>query len=48
MENFIWVMLWLMCICCAAIVTWFIIKSHESDEAYNKAIDEIYGRKKKR
>ena len=46
MEKFVWIVLILMVLCNLGIVIWVAIKNRESDEAYEKAIDEIYGRKK--
>ena len=47
MTNFVWIVLCIMVACNIAIVVWMVLKSRASDEAYEKAIDEIYGRKRK-
>ena len=46
MTTFVYIVLALMVICNLGICIWMVIKSHQSDEAYEKALDEIYGRKK--
>jgi hypothetical protein len=45
MTTFLYVMLGLMVACNIGICIWFVIKSNQSDAAYEKALDEIYGRK---
>lgn len=45
MTTFVFVVLALMIICNVGICIWMVIKSRQSDEAYEKALDEIYGRK---
>lgn len=44
--TFIYIVLTIMVACLVGICIWFVIKSHESDAAYEKAIDEIYGAKR--
>ena len=46
MNTFLYAVLGLMVACNIGICIWIVIKSHQSDEAYEKALDEIYGRKK--
>ena len=46
MDTFVYIVLALMVICNLGICIWMVIKSKQSDEAYEKALDEIYGRKK--
>ena len=47
METFLYVMLAIMVACNISIVLWFMKKSRESDAQYEKAIQEIYSRKRK-
>jgi hypothetical protein len=46
MTTFVYVVLALMVICNLGICIWMVIKSRQSDEAYENALDEIYGRNK--
>ena len=46
MDTFVYIVLALMVACNIGICIWMAIKSRQSDEAYEKALDEIYGRKK--
>jgi hypothetical protein len=46
MNAFIYIVLGLMVACNIGICIWMVIKSHQSDAAYEKALDEIYGRKR--
>lgn len=46
MTTFVFVVLALMIMCNVGICIWMVIKSRQSDEAYEKALDEIYGRKR--
>jgi hypothetical protein len=46
METFLYVMLVIMVACNIGICIWMVIKSRASDAAYEKALDEIYGRKR--
>lgn len=46
MNMFIYVMLGIMVMCMLGICIWMVIKSRQSDEAYEQALDEIYGRKR--
>lgn len=46
MNTFLYAVLGLMVACNISICIWIVIKSHQSDEAYEKALDEIYGGKK--
>ncbi len=46
MTTFVYVVLALMIMCNVGICVWMVIKSRQSDEAYEKALDEIYGRKR--
>lgn len=46
MNMFIYIVLAIMVACNIGIAIWVVLKNHESDEAYEKAIDEIYGRKR--
>lgn len=45
MTTIVYIVLVLMCLCNIGIIAWFVIKSKQSDEAYEKAIKEIYRRK---
>jgi len=45
MNAFIYVVLGLMVACNIGICVWMVIVSRKSDEAYEKAIAEIYRRK---
>jgi hypothetical protein len=44
-ETFLYVIMGLVVICNLGIAIWVVIKNNQSDEAYEKALDEIYGRK---
>ena len=46
MEKFVWFVLGIVVIIMVGISIWTVIRNHQSDEAYEKAIDEIYGRKR--
>ena len=46
MTTFLYVVLGIMVMCMLGICIWMVIKSRQSDEAYEKALDEIYGRKR--
>ena len=46
MNTFLYIMLAIMVAFMLGICIWIVIKSHQSDEAYEKALDEIYGRKR--
>lgn len=46
MEKFVWIVCGLMVACNIGIAIWVVIKNRQSDEAYEKALDEIYGRKR--
>jgi len=46
MNMFIYIVLAIMVVFMLGICIWIVIKSHQSDEAYEKALDEIYGRKR--
>ena len=46
MMTFVYVVLAIMVACNIGIAIWVVLKNRESDEAYEKAIDEIYGRKR--
>ena len=46
MNTFLYVVLGFVVTCNIGICIWMVIKSRQSDEAYEKALDEIYGRKK--
>jgi len=48
METFTWIVCGIMVACNVGICVWMVIKSRQADEAYDKAIAEIYGRKRKR
>lgn len=46
MSTFVYIVLGLMVACNIGICIWMVLASHKSDEAYEKALDEIYGRKR--
>ena len=46
METFVWTVLAIVVILLVGISIWTVIKNYQSDEEYEKAIDEIYGRKR--
>ena len=46
MKTFALVVLFIMVACQIGICIWFVLKNAESDAAYEKALDEIYGRKR--
>lgn len=46
MNMFIYIVLAIMVAFMLGICIWMVIKSRQSDEAYEKALDEIYGRKR--
>lgn len=46
MTTFLYIMLGIMVMCMLGICIWMVIKSRQSDEAYEQALDEIYGRKR--
>ena len=46
METFVWFVLAIVVILLVGISIWTVIRNHRSDEAYERAIDEIYGRKR--
>jgi len=45
MTTLVLLILALMVLCNIGILVWFQIKSRQADEAYDKAIEEIYRRK---
>lgn len=46
METFVWIVLAIVIVIMVGISIWTVIKNNQSDEVYEKAIDEIYGRKR--
>lgn len=46
METFVWIVCAIVVICNIGILIWIVLRNHKSDEAYERAIDEIYGRKR--
>lgn len=46
MNTFVYIVLGLMVACNIGICIWMVIASRKSDEQYENALDEIYGRKR--
>ena len=46
METFLYTVIVCVVVFICGLIVWFMIKNHQSDEIYENAIDEIYGRKR--